>query len=140
VVTNQSAIGRGLLSESRLAEIHQRMFELFAAEGATFTGAYHCPVMPLVADRTTMEHVDRKPGPGLLLRAARELCLDLHRSWMVGDSTSDVLAGRNAGCGGSILVATGEGASAADRERFKFPGFHEAKDLPAAADLIAAST
>ena len=49
----------------------------------------------------------------MLLKAARELDLDVSRSWMVGDALSDVLAGRNAGCSGTILVRTGRGAAAA---------------------------
>jgi D-glycero-D-manno-heptose 1,7-bisphosphate phosphatase len=59
-----------------------------------------------------IEHPDRKPGPGMLQRASRELQLDLARSWMIGDALSDVLAGRNAGCRGSILVRTGYGRRA----------------------------
>ncbi len=58
------------------------------------------------------EHPDRKPGPGMLLRAAAEHGIDLASSWMVGDSISDVLAGRRAGCRGSILVRTGLGRQA----------------------------
>ena len=136
------AQGKALAMQRNVIERVARLwvdYSLFAQKGAAFDFTYHCPIKPLIEDRTTMEHIDRKPGPGLLLRAARELAIDLHRSWMVGDSASDVLAGRNAGCRGSILVATGEGASDEDRERFDFAGFHEAADLTAAAELITAS-
>ena len=62
---------------------------------------------PTGDDRTIVENGDRKPGPGMLLRAADELGLDLDASWMVGDMISDVLAGLNAGCR-SVLVRTGQ--------------------------------
>jgi histidinol-phosphate phosphatase family protein len=104
VASNQSAIGRGLLTEAGLQAINDRMCSLFAAEGAVFDALYHCPVAPALTDRTIVEHVDRKPGPGMLLRAAQDLGLDLSRSWMIGDAVSDVLAGLHAGCRGSILV------------------------------------
>ena len=61
---------------------------------------------PTVNDRTLVKNENRKPGPGMLLRAATDLGLDLPASWMVGDLISDVLAGLNAGCR-SILVKSG---------------------------------
>jgi len=104
VVTNQSAIGRGLLSEEGLSAVHDAMTDQLAREGAWVDAIYHCPVAPAIADRRSIEHPDRKPGPGMLLRAANDLNLDLSQSWMVGDMVSDVLAGTNAGCRGSILM------------------------------------
>ena len=108
VVSNQSAIGRGLISEDMLDAIHAEMVGKLAESGAELDGIYHCPVMPKIADRTVVEHLDRKPGPGMLWQAAEDLELDVGRSWMVGDSVSDVLAGRNAGCAGSILVGSAQ--------------------------------
>jgi D-glycero-D-manno-heptose 1,7-bisphosphate phosphatase len=116
VVTNQSVIGRGMLSESGLAAVHERLRRQLAERGAQLDGLYYCPVKPEGEDPRCIEHQDRKPGPGMLQRAARELDLDLTASWMVGDSVSDLLAGRNAGCRGSILVRTGYGASIEDEE------------------------
>jgi histidinol-phosphate phosphatase family protein len=103
LVTNQSAIGRGLLTEDRLAQIHAEMQQQLAASGATIDGIYYCPVAPDSDDRSVVEHQDRKPGPGMLLRAAADLKLDLAASWMVGDLTSDVFAGLNAGCRSILL-------------------------------------
>jgi D,D-heptose 1,7-bisphosphate phosphatase len=103
LITNQSAIGRGILTEDRLGEIHMELNRQLAACGATIDGVYHCPDVPTCDDRTAVENPNRKPGPGMLLRAAAELTLDLGASWMVGDLVSDVLAGINAG-GRSILV------------------------------------
>ena len=110
IVTNQSVIGRGKLTEAGLAEIHAVMARQLAAEGARTDAIYHCPVAPTIKDPRVIEHPDRKPGPGMLLRAARELDLDLSRSVMVGDTLSDMLAGRNARVGATILVRTGYGA------------------------------
>jgi len=107
LVTNQSAIGRGLLAVNRLDEIHMELNRQLALQGATIDGIYYCPDAPQIDDRTVVEHADRKPGPGMLLRAAADLNLDLAASWMVGDLISDVLAGLNAGCK-SILVQSGQ--------------------------------
>ena len=103
LVTNQSAIGRGMLTEDRLEQIHTEMRRQLAACGATIDAIYHCPVAPAGDDRSVVEHPDRKPGPGMLLRAADDLELDLAASWMVGDLISDVLAGLNAGCRSILL-------------------------------------
>ncbi len=80
VVTNQSAVGRGLLTEADLRRIHDEMLRQLHAEDAALDGLYHCPAAP------PADHPERKPAPGMLLRAARELGLDLARSWMIGDS------------------------------------------------------
>jgi D,D-heptose 1,7-bisphosphate phosphatase len=133
LVTNQSAIGRGILAEDRLDEIHAELVRQLALHGATLDGIYYCPDAPKSDDRTVVENPNRKPGPGMLLRAAAELQLDLRRSWMVGDLISDVLAGHNAGCK-SILVQSGQ---AAGTEAGKLAGLAPiAPDLAACVDLI----
>jgi D-glycero-D-manno-heptose 1,7-bisphosphate phosphatase len=109
VVTNQSAVGRGLLTIDRLHEIHAEMNRQLHQLGTRVDGIYYSTCVPRSCDRTLIEDYDRKPGPGLLLRAARDLSLDLGQSWMIGDMISDMLAGRNAGCFGTILVRTGVG-------------------------------
>ncbi|MAE66228.1 MAG: D,D-heptose 1,7-bisphosphate phosphatase [Phycisphaeraceae bacterium] len=110
IVTNQSVIGRGMLTEEGLAEVHDVMVRQLADEGARLDGIYYCPLAPTVKDRRVVEDPDRKPGPGMLLRAARDLDLDVARSWMIGDTISDALAGRNAEVRGTIIVRTGDGA------------------------------
>jgi D-glycero-D-manno-heptose 1,7-bisphosphate phosphatase len=107
LVTNQSALGRGMLTEDRLGQIHAELNRQLAAGGAKIDGIYYCPAVPAGDDRTMVEHPDRKPGPGMLHRAATDLKLDLAASWMVGDLISDVLAGLNAGCR-SILIESGQ--------------------------------
>ncbi len=133
LVTNQSAIGRGMLSEEQLGRIHAELDRQLAVQGATIDAIYYCPDAPIGDDRTVVENPDRKPGPGMLLRAAADLKLDLRGSWMVGDLISDVLAGVNAGCQ-SILVLSGQ-TSAADAEEFADQTLIVA-DLMAALDLI----
>lgn len=110
IVTNQSAIGRGLLDESGLQKIHNEMLRQLGNESTLIHGIYFCPLMPVASDPRVVESLDRKPGPGMLQRASRDLNLCLERSWMVGDAISDMLAGRNAGCQGTVLVRTGYGA------------------------------
>ena len=136
LVTNQSAIGRGMLTVQRLDEIHTEMNRQLAECGATIDAIYYCPDVPGSEDQTVVETPDRKPGPGMLLRAATDLELDLTASWMIGDLISDVLAGRNAGCR-SILLESGKSARA---DAHAFVGeFLTVPDLAAAADSILAN-
>lgn len=109
VVTNQAAIGKGLLSVAELEKIHERLRSLLVATGASVDAIYYSTERQIGSDRRLVEDWDRKPGPGLLLRAAREHDIDLSRSWMIGDRLSDTLAGRNAACQRSVLVRGGSG-------------------------------
>jgi D-glycero-D-manno-heptose 1,7-bisphosphate phosphatase len=112
VVTNQSGIGRGYLSEAELADIHGRMTAAFAAEGARLDAFYSCPHYVLSPDpRYRIECACRKPLPGLGLRAAADLSLDLARSYVIGDKADDMLFGRAIGAT-PILVLTGYGREA----------------------------
>jgi D-glycero-D-manno-heptose 1,7-bisphosphate phosphatase len=108
VITNQSVIGRGKLTEDGLAKVHAVMDAQLAEHETQTDGLYFCPLAPTQKDQRVIEDAMRKPGPGMLLQAARDHDIDLSRSWMVGDSLSDVLAGRNAGCK-SLVVRTGYG-------------------------------
>jgi len=92
VVSNQSGIGRGLITEAQAAAVHQRFVAAFAAAGVRFAGFYYCPHAPEAGCAC------RKPAPGLVVDAARELELDLARSILIGDKPSDLEAGRAAGC------------------------------------------
>jgi D-glycero-D-manno-heptose 1,7-bisphosphate phosphatase len=92
IISNQSGIGRGLITEAEARAVHDRVVDVFGRAGVGFAGAYYCPHAPDAGCPC------RKPAPGLLLDAARELALDLASSVMVGDKGSDVLAGRAAGC------------------------------------------
>lgn len=133
IVTNQSAVGRGLLSLGELHRVHDEVSRQLSKEGAVVDGWYFCPVVPSTDDRTVVEHPDRKPGPGMLLRAAREMSIDLHRSWIIGDMISDALAGQAAGCKARILVRTGNDVTTySDHSAVSYV----ADDLPDAARLI----
>jgi histidinol-phosphate phosphatase family protein len=135
LVTNQSAIGRGMLTTERLAQIHAEMNRQLAAHGATVDAIYYCPDAPVNDDRTMVENPERKPGPGMLLRAAVDLKLDLGASWMIGDLISDVLAGQNAGCR-SILLESGQ--TTPEQVQKLSDRFLTASTLAIAADLILA--
>jgi len=139
LVTNQSAIARGLLTPAQLDEIHAELAEQLAAQGARLDALYSCPHHPSAGlGEYRVECECRKPRPGLVLQAARELGLDLARCWMVGDAARDLEAGWAAGVPG-ILVATGKGAAEIGllRARGREPQAF-VPDLPAAADWILA--
>jgi len=107
VVSNQSAVARGIVSEEMLERIHQRLRELLALKGASLDGIYYCPYHPDGVIPNYRRDSDwRKPEPGMLLAAAEEMDLDLKQSWMIGDSGRDVEAGRRAGCR-TILLRSG---------------------------------
>ncbi len=116
LVTNQSGIGCNLYGWQEFADVQQRIVTLLAAAGATLDAVYAAPHHP--EGRDAWRHADhpaRKPNPGMLTRAATEFGLDLKRSWMIGDKSSDVAAARRAGLGGALHVLTGHGA--AERQR-----------------------
>ena len=133
VVTNQSGIGRGKYGWEDFAAVMSRMETLLARENAWIDAVYASPHHEdAQGEYAVADHPDRKPNPGMLMRAAEEHGLDLSRSWMVGDKDIDLEAGRRAGCR-VALVRTGYGSnvdgSAADMV---------AEDLPAAVDRILA--
>ncbi len=139
MVTNQSAIARGLITPAELAEIHAELQLQLGAHGARLDAIYSCPHHPTEGRGPyRVECECRKPKPGLVLQAARELGLDLARCWMVGDAARDLEAGWAAGVPG-ILVATGKGASeiVSLRERGEEPQAF-VPDLPAAVEWILA--
>ena len=102
VVTNQRGIGRGLMSASDLAAVHARMVAELDRAGAGVDAILHCP------HDITDDCRCRKPRPGMIERAARRLGVDRSRSWIVGDSDSDLEAGRAAGIRGILVVPRGD--------------------------------
>jgi D-glycero-D-manno-heptose 1,7-bisphosphate phosphatase len=98
-VTNQPAAAKARVSLDEIDAIQQRVRELLSADGVQLDGWRMCPHHPdgVVAE-LSIRCACRKPAAGMLLDAARELDLDLSRSWMIGDSSSDIAAGRAAGC------------------------------------------
>ena len=112
VVTNQAGVARGRYPESDIALVHNRLQELLAEYGEKIDAFYYCPHHP----EFTGECGCRKPNPGMLLKAAEELNIDVKSSLMIGDRMSDVNAGRNAGCKTSYLVRTGYGKEVLAKE------------------------
>jgi len=109
VVTNQSVVARGLLTEEDLKTIHDSLQKQLQYQGAQIDAFYYCPHHPRTGMGRYLRHCDcRKPKPGLLLRAANDLQIDLSSSYMIGDRLLDIEAGHRAGCT-SILVETGYG-------------------------------
>lgn len=107
LITNQSAVGRGLITLPQADELNRRVIAEIEQAGGRVDGAWMCPHAP---------HENcacRKPRPGLLLQAAQAMDLDLARSYMIGDALSDVQAGRAAGVREALLVRTGRGQNQA---------------------------
>ncbi len=104
IVTNQSAVGRGLISLKIAEDINNQLVSTIRNHGGQVDAVYMCPHEPAEGCFC------RKPKPGLLLQAAKDLSLDLQRSWMIGDAWSDLQAGQSAGVRQSILLRTGRGA------------------------------
>lgn len=130
VVTNQSGLARGRITESQLSAVHARMMELLGAEGTTLDAIYHCPYLPgdeAIVEQYRLDSDLRKPRPGMLLAAAKDLKIDLSRSWMIGDSARDIQAGRAAGCRTILIGKADSQAHEAD---------HEAADLPSAVEIV----
>ena len=128
VVTNQSGIARGLYTEEDYRAVAERVAADLDARGASLDAVYHCPHHP----DFTGPCACRKPGVKLYRDAARELDLDLERSFFVGDKISDVVPAHALG-GRGILVRTGYGG---ESEQALPGGLLVADDLPAAAGMI----
>jgi D-glycero-D-manno-heptose 1,7-bisphosphate phosphatase len=107
VITNQSAIGRGLMSEAQFEQVNAAFREQLQQSGTGYDALYYCPHRP------EDDCPCRKPKPGLIFQAARDLGIDLSRSYMIGDKLSDIEAGKRAGCK-TILVLTGKGIETAE--------------------------
>jgi D-glycero-D-manno-heptose 1,7-bisphosphate phosphatase len=129
VVTNQSGIARGFYDEAALERLHETLRATLAAQGVALSGIEYCPHLPQAdVARYAIECDCRKPGPGMILRAARALDLDLAHSLLFGDKPSDIEAGRRAGVGRCLLLAANGQASAEPVDHL---------DLPAALDALA---
>jgi D-glycero-D-manno-heptose 1,7-bisphosphate phosphatase len=112
LVTNQAGVARGFFDEAFVQAAHRRLADLLAAEGLTLDGYYYCPHHPegVVAGYARVCQC-RKPAPGMVEQAVRDLDIDVDRSFVIGDKWLDVELATNAGARG-ILVRTGYGAGA----------------------------
>ena len=101
IITNQSCIGRGIISKEDLEVIHKKMLEKIVNAEGKITKIYYCPHKP-------EDNCDcRKPKPGMFLKAAQEFDIDLTETYFIGDNITDALAAKNAGCK-FIFVETGK--------------------------------
>jgi len=131
VVSNQSGVARGYFPESLVNQVNQVMVQQLSGAGAKLDAIYYCP-------HATSENCScRKPKTGMLQRAAREHCIDLQRSFVVGDRYTDIELARNAKARG-ILVRTGygEGELAWHAAKWPAPPDFVAGDLAQAVDWI----
>jgi D-glycero-D-manno-heptose 1,7-bisphosphate phosphatase len=110
VITNQGAVGRNRATESDVMVIHALLLAALTKEGIVLDGIYACPHHPLSPDPTQRDCLCRKPRPGLIVAAARDLNLDLTRSILIGDRPSDVAAARAAGIAEDRTLLVGEAA------------------------------
>lgn len=109
IITNQSGVGRGLIVEKNLHDIHRKLRDSFAEWNAHFDGIYYCPHYLLSSTPQYRKDCHcRKPNPGMALQAATDLKIEMKNSYMVGDKVEDILFGLNIQAK-SILVLTGYG-------------------------------
>ncbi len=110
LITNQAGIGYGYFGWDDFIDVQECLLDQLAAAGAALDGVFACPFH--AEGEPPYRHPDhpaRKPNPGMLLRAAEQLNIDLAASWIIGDRKSDLAAGRNAGIEGGQHVLTGHG-------------------------------
>jgi D-glycero-D-manno-heptose 1,7-bisphosphate phosphatase len=137
VVTNQSGVARGYFTEDCLQTLHEELVRQLKAEGAHLDGIYYCPHHP-EGDASPYRTICdcRKPAPGLLLKAADELDVDLQASYMIGDHYSDVECAHRVGAKG-VLLLTGHGQAAwAQRDQWRVAPDWIAEDLWAAVEWV----
>lgn len=103
ILSNQSAVGRGLMSFQSMKDINERLISIFTKYGGRIDGVFVCPHAP--EEKCNC----RKPKPGLIFEAKNEFSLDLENSWLVGDALTDLQTGVNSGIKNLILVESGRG-------------------------------
>ena len=117
LVTNQAGIGYGYYGWDEFANVQARLLDDISSLGGAIDGVFACPFHEKgVPPWDHPSHPARKPNPGMILMAAEFMGVDLNPSWIIGDRTSDILAGKNAGLAGGMHVLTGHGTNAGERE------------------------
>jgi D-glycero-D-manno-heptose 1,7-bisphosphate phosphatase len=134
IVSNQSGVARGCFPIQALMKVEDHLRQVLADEAVPLAGFYFCPHHPEGVVTTYSVRCEcRKPGPGMLRRAAAELNIDLAQSWLFGDILDDIEAGHRAGCR-SILCDVGS-ETQWEQSPLRTPD-HVVSDLQAAADVI----
>lgn len=125
VVTNQAGIGRGYYSEDDFGRLTAWMLDQFTARGILIDRVYFCPFHPTAGiGAYRRESNDRKPAPGMILKAKAALNLDLSRSILIGDKPSDIEAGRAAGIGYNVRLLADYEDARGQQEALAFPSLH----------------
>lgn len=133
IITNQPAVGIGLCTENDLQNINSHICNQLAKEGGKIEDIYFCPHHPERGQgKYKADCSCRKPNPGMLIDAAHKHKIELENSYMIGDRTSDIKAGYQAGCT-TILVKTGFGGNDGFKDA---PPDYTVEDILAAAELI----
>lgn len=136
IVTNQAGVARGYFCETMIQTVHDNLQQSLRDEGAHVDAIYYCAHHPSVGDPPYRQDCDcRKPKPGLVNRAARDLDIALEQSWMVGDRYSDIELARNAGVH-AALVLSGYGRGEYESQR----GYWQHHPDLVSEDLLAAVT
>ncbi len=105
IVTNQSGIARGYFTEKDLEKVNDRLLTLLIREGILIDDIFFCPYHKEGSvKKYRKESEDRKPAPGMILKAAKKHNIDLSQSYMIGDSKGDIQAGKKAGCAATIFI------------------------------------
>lgn len=139
VVSNQSGVARGMFDETAMRAVSERMSELMLEQNpeALIDAHEYCPHHPDAPLPRYRRDCDcRKPKPGMLLHAAKELNLDLKRSWLIGDAPRDIEAGAAAGCRTVLFEDAGLSASPATKELMRVAPQFAVDSLPAVVDII----
>ena len=112
IVTNQSAIARGICTEEQVRQVHREIQRYCRERGAIIDAIYFSPYLENgTVAQYRKKDLSRKPGPGMILQAASDFRIDPGSSWMIGDNFGDIVAGKRAGCK-TALVLTGKGPEA----------------------------
>ncbi len=138
VTTNQAGVARGYFTEDMIGVVHDRLCSMLEKKGATLDAIYYCPHHPREGGPGyKLDCNCRKPKPGMIEQACRELPIDLSRSYMVGDKISDSEFGHGLGVR-TVMVLTGYGRGEHEYQRqdWKDTPDHIAKDLRAAVAWI----
>ncbi len=125
ILSNQSAVGRKIISYQTMKEINDRLISIIQNSGGRIDGVFVCPHAP-------EDHCKcRKPEPGLVFEAEKSFSLDLEKSWLVGDALSDLQTGLNSGIKNLILVESGRGKKQLKlyKEKFDQLAFIRKKNL-----------
>lgn len=135
VITNQAVVARGMIDIHGIDEIHHEIARLSERDEARIDSFYFCPHHPEAALKEYRLKCDcRKPEPGLIKQAVRDLDINPRESWMIGDAVMDIVSGKRAGTR-TILVKTGPGHASDGKFNDVRPDF-VAKNLSEAADII----